>query len=331
MRAIGISEHGGPEVLEVVEITKPEAHDAYVLVRIFAAGVNRGDLVQREGRYPPPPGASEILGLECAGVVESVGPRVERWSPGDKVCGLLAGGGYADFCLVHEGHLLPLPNGWTMAEGAALVEAAATVWTNVFDQVILKPGETFLVHGGASGIGSMAIQMGAAIGARVFATARGIARCARCLEIGAEVAIDYASEDFVGKVLALTGGHGADVILDMVGGDYFARNIECAAVGGRLSSIAYLQGSVITLDFRVPQRKRLTLAQSTLRARDEAEKTRIISGVERMIAPHIAAGRIKPVVASTYSLEAASDAHRAMERGGHIGKIVLLVDDRQDA
>lgn len=327
MRAIRIREYGGPEVLELTDIDKPVAHDDYVVACVEAAGLNRGDLVQREGRYPPPPGAPDTPGLEFAGVVESVGPGVKRWAPGDKVCGLLAGGGYAEYCLINEGHLLPLPDDWTMAEGAAFVEAAATVWTNVFDQVVVKPGETFLVHGGASGIGSMAIQMGAAIGTRVFTTARGADRCARCVAIGAEAAIDYGTQDYVAEVLALTDGRGVDVILDMVGGDYMMRNIECAAVGGRISSIAYLQGSEITLDFRVPQRKRLTLAQSTLRARDVAEKTRIIRGVEQMFWPHITDGRIRPVIASIYPLAKAGDAQREMERGGHFGKIVLLVDE----
>jgi NADPH:quinone reductase len=327
MRAIKIREYGGPEVLELAEIEKPIAHDDYVVAKVFAAGLNRGDMVQRQGRYPPPPGAPDTLGLEFAGVVESVGPAVKRWATGDKVCGLLAGGGYAEYCLINEGHLLALPSAWTMAEGAGFVEAAATVWTNVFDQVVLKPGETFLVHGGASGIGTMAIQMANAIGARVFTTAQGTERCSRCVTLGAEAAIDYSRQDFVTEVLSLTGGRGVDVILDMVGGDYIERNIACAATGGRLSSIAHLKGSVVTLDFRLPQRKRLTMAQSTLRARDVAEKTRIIYGVKQMLWPRVEAGKIKPVIASTYPLSSAADAHMQFERGGHFGKIVLIVTD----
>lgn len=327
MRAIRIREYGGPDVLEMTDIEKPVAHDDYVVAKIHAAGLNRGDVVQREGRYPPPPGAPDTPGLEFAGVVESIGPGVTRWAPGDEVCGLLAGGGYAEYCLIHEGHLLPLPAGWTMAEGAGFVEAVATVWTNIFDQVVLKPGETLLVHGGASGIGTIAIQMAKAIGARVLTTASGAERCARCVELGADAAIDYKTQDFVTEVLALTEGRGADVILDMVAGDYMARNIECAAMGGRLATIAWLHGSEITLDFRAPMRKRMLLSQSALRARDVAEKSRIISGVKEMFWPHVVAGRIKPVIASTYPLAEAGAAQSEMERGGHFGKIVLLVAD----
>ena len=327
MRAIHIREFGGPEVLELIDIEKPVARDDYVVAKVFAAGLNRGDIVQRQGRYPPPPGAPDTLGLEFAGVVDSVGPAVTRWAAGDKVCGLLAGGGYAQYCLINSAHLLPLPSGWTMAEGAGFVEAAATVWTNIFDQVVLRQGESFLVHGGASGIGTMAIQMASAMNARVFTTVQGDERRARCLSLGAEAAIDYKTQDFVKEVLALTNGRGADVILDMVGGDYIERNIECAAVGGRLSMIAHLKGSVVTLDFRVPQRKRMTIAQSTLRARDTKEKARVIRGVEEMLWPYIEAGRIKPVIAATYPLACAGDAHRELERGGHFGKIVLVMDE----
>lgn len=326
MRAIRIREYGGPEVLELTDIDKPVAHDDYVVCRIHAAGLNRGDVVQREGGYPPPPGAPDTPGLEFAGVVESVGPAVTRWKAGDKVCGLLAGGGYAEYCLIHEGHMLPLPDGWTMAEGAGLVEAIATVWTNIFDQVVLKPGETLLVHGGASGIGTMAIQMAKAIGAYVLTTVSGAERGARCVALGADAAIDYTSQDFVKEVLALTDGRGADVILDMVAGDYMAKNIECAAMNGRLATIAWQRGSEITLDFRAPMRKRMLLSQSALRARDVAEKSRIMRGVAQDFWPHILAGRIKPVIASTYPLAQAGAAQSEMERGGHVGKIVLLVD-----
>lgn len=325
MRAVRIREPGGPEVLEIVEIDKPVAHEDYVVARIHAAGLNRGDVVQREGRYPPPPGAPDTPGLEFAGVIESVGPGVTLWQPGDQVCGLLAGGGYAEYCLIHEGHLLPLPEGWSMAEGAGFVEAAATVWTNIFDQVVLKPGETLLVHGGASGIGTMAIQMAKAMGARVITTVRGAERGARCLALGADAAIDYTTQDFVTEVLALTDGHGADVILDMVAGDYMARNIACAAMNGRLATIAWQRGSEITLDFRAPMRKRMLLSQSALRARDVEEKSRIIRGVKAMFWPDFVAGRIKPVIASTYPLEQAGAAQSEMERGGHFGKIVLIV------
>lgn len=327
MRAIRIREYGGPEVLELVDIEKPVAHDDYVVAKIHAAGLNRGDVVQRQGKYPPPPGAPDTPGFEFSGIVESVGPDVTRWSPGDKVCGLLAGGGYAEYCLINEGHLLPLPEDWTMVEGAGFVEAVATVWTNIFDQVILKPGETLLVHGGASGIGTMAIQMAKAIGARVITTASGADRCARCVELGADAAIDYKTQDFVKEVLALTDGHGADVILDMVAGDYMARNIECAAMNGRLATIAWQRGSEITLDFRAPMRKRMILSQSALRARDVAEKTRIMTGVKDMFWPHIITGRIKPVIASTYSLAEAGAAQSEMERGGHFGKIILVVEE----
>ncbi len=323
MKAVHIREWGGPEVLEIAEIPRPVPIGRMVLVAVEAAGLNRGDIAQRQGRYPPPPGSPDTPGLEFAGKVVETGPESSRWRTGDAVCGLVGGGGYAEFCLVHEDHLLPLPKGLTMVEGAGLVEAAATVWTNIYDDGRLQPGETILVHGGASGIGSLAIQMAAAFGAKVFTTARGLERCRRCIDLGASVAIDYELEDYVDIVKQQTSGRGVDVILDMVGGDYIERNIAAAAPLGRIVWIAFLKGSRANVDFRPVQRKRLMLTATTLRGRSEAEKTALLATLGKDLWPRIDAGEIKPIIEEVFPLEAVAEAHRRLEEGGHFGKLVL--------
>jgi NADPH2:quinone reductase len=325
MKAVHIREWGGPEVLEIITLPRPEATGTMVLVAVEAAGVNRGDIGQRHGRYPPPPGAPDTLGLEFAGKVVATGPDNIRWKVGDEVCGLVGGGGYAEFCLVHEDHLLPIPRGLSMVEAAGLVETAATVWTNVFDDAALKSRERILIHGGASGIGTMAIQMAVAFGAEVYTTARGADRCRRCEAIGAKVAIDYEREDFVAVVKEKTGGRGVDVILDMVGGDYVERNIDAAAVRGRIVWIAFLKGSRVTVDLRPVQIKRLTLGATTLRGRSVAEKTVVLQALEREVWPFVERGQIKPVIDTTFPLHDVAGAHMRLETGSHFGKVVLEV------
>jgi len=325
MQAVRIREWGGPEVLEITSVPRPRAPGKFVLVGVAAAGLNRGDIAQRQGRYPPPPGAPDTPGLELAGMVVATGPDSVRWKAGDAVCGLVGGGAHAEFCLVHEDHLVPVPRGLSMLEAGGLVEAAATVWANVFDTAALRPGQRILVHGGASGIGTIAIQMAAAHGAEVFTTARGADRCRRCVAIGAAVAIDYEHEDFVAVVDEQTAGRGVDVILDMVGGDYVERNIAAAAAGGKIVWIAFLKGSRVTVDLRPVQKKRLTLAGSTLRGRSEAEKTIVMQALERDVWPLVEAGLVKPIIDATFSLHDVASAHARLEAGGHFGKIVLEV------
>jgi putative PIG3 family NAD(P)H quinone oxidoreductase len=292
---------------------------------VQAAGVNRPDLLQRMGKYPPPPGASDIPGLEIAGRVLSVGGAVSRWKPGDEICALVSGGGYAEICAVPQEQCLPVPTGLTMIEAGGMPETFFTVWTNVFERGRLAPGEILLVHGGASGIGTTAIQMAAALGARVFATAGTPAKCAACLELGAEVAIDYRREDFVTVVRERTGGKGVDVVLDMVGGDYTPRNLDILAVEGRLVQIAFLRSSRVAFDLSIVMRRRLTVTGSTLRARSPAEKGAIAQALGAQIWPLAAAGRIKPLIYRVFPLTQAAEAHRELEAGNHVGKIVLQV------
>jgi putative PIG3 family NAD(P)H quinone oxidoreductase len=296
-----------------------------VLIRVAAAGVNRPDVLQRRGMYNPPPGTTDLPGLEIAGTVAALGQGVKRWKEGDKVCALVAGGGYAQFCAAPEVQCMAVPEGLSMESAACLPETVMTVWTNVFERGRLAKGETFLVHGGASGIGTTAIQMAKARGATVFATAGGPDKAKACRDLGADLAIDYRAEDFAAKVKEATGGRGADVILDMVGGDYFARNIDCLAVEGRLVYIAFLRGGKVALDIEPVMRKRLTITGSTLRPRSVAEKGAIARAVEAEIWPHVAAGRIKPVIHARFPLAAAAQAHALMETNAHIGKIVLTV------
>jgi NADPH:quinone reductase len=325
MTAIVIRSPGGPDVLVPQErpVPVPGAHE--ILVKVAAAGVNRPDVMQRKGLYPPPPGATDIPGLEIAGEVVALGAGVERWKAGDKVMGLVVGGGYAQFCPVHESHALPLPSSRTLIEAAAIPETAFTVWHNVFERGALKAGETLLVHGGSSGIGTIAIQLAKAKGARVITTAGTADKCQACRNLGADAAINYKNEDFVAATKTATQGRGADVILDMVGGDYIERNYEAAAVEGRVVQIAFAGSSKATVDFRRIMLKRLTHTGSTLRARAVADKGAIAHAVEQHVLPLIAAGRVKPVIDSTFPLEQAAMAHARMESSAHIGKIVLTL------
>ncbi len=323
MTAIEIAEPGGPEVLRPTERPRPEPGPGEVLIEVAAAGVNRPDVLQRKGGYPPPPGASDIPGLEVAGTVAALGPGAQPWQVGDRACALVTGGGYAGYCVASAALCLPVPAGFDMVKAAALPETYFTVWTNVFDRGRLEGGERFLVHGGSSGIGTTAIQIAARRGARVFATAGSAEKCAACERLGAERGINYREEDFVAAVKELTGGEGVDVILDMVGGEYVARNIAALRTGGRLVYIAFLGGSKVTLDFLPMMLKRLTITGATLRPRSVEEKAGIADALRREVWPMLESGRIGPVIDSTYPLANAADAHRHMESGAHIGKIVL--------
>jgi NADPH2:quinone reductase len=295
------------------------------LIRVAAAGVNRPDVMQRMGLYPPPPGATDIPGLEIAGEVVALGEGVTRWKVGDKVMALVVGGGYAQFCPAHESHALPVPAGLSMIEAAGIPETFFTVWHNAFERGRLAAGETLLVHGGSSGIGTAAIQLAKAFGARVITTAGTPEKCDACRTLGADTAINYKTEDFVAITKQTTGGHGADVVLDMVGGDYIGRNYEAAAVEGRIVQIAFQGSPRATVDFRRIMLKRLTHTGSTLRARSVADKGMIARAVEDKVLPLIAAGRVKPVIDSTFPLAQAAAAQARMETSAHIGKIVLTL------
>lgn len=323
MTAIEISKPGGPEVLKPTSRPVPTPGHGEILVRVVAAGVNRPDVVQRMGLYPPPPGASDIPGLEVAGVVADVGPGVTRWARGDQVTALVAGGGYAEYCLVDTSLALSVPTGLSLTEAAALPETFFTVWTNVFDRARLMPGESILIHGGTSGIGTTAIQLAACFGAQVFATAGSPEKCAACVDLGATRAINYREEDFVGVVMEATAARGVEVILDMVGGDYVERNLKALATEGRLVNIAFLQGPKVELNLLPVMLKRLTMTGSTLRPRSLEEKTAIAEALEARVWPLLSAGRVAPVLDSTYPLKEAAEAHKRMESGAHIGKIVL--------
>jgi putative PIG3 family NAD(P)H quinone oxidoreductase len=317
MRAI---RHDGQKPLELVELATPAPAPGQVLIRVAAAGVNRPDLVQRAGLYPPPPGAPDTMGLEVAGIVEAVGAGVSRWKSGDGVCALLGGGGYADYAVADEGCALPVPDGLSMEEAAGLPETVFTVWANVFEAGQLKAGETLLVHGGASGIGTTAIQMGVAAGARVFATAGDAEKVALCATLGATRAINYRSEDFE-AVLREAGG--ADVVLDMVGGPYLEKNVNLAKPMGRIVMIATLQGARTEIDLMRIMLKRVTLTGSTLRARPVPEKARIAAAVEQHVWPWIAAGKVRPVIDRVFPLAEADAAQARMQSGAHAGKIIL--------
>lgn len=325
MTAIAISQPGGPEVLQPVTMPTPAPRDGEVLVRVAAAGVNRPDVLQRMGAYPPPPGASELPGLEIAGEVVAVGNGASLWKAGDKVCALVAGGGYAEYCVVHESNALPVPDGLSMAEAAGIPETFFTVWTNVFERGALKPGESLLVHGGSSGIGTTAIQIASQLGSTVYTTAGSADKCAACERLGAERAINYREEDFVEVLKQATAKKGIDVILDMVGGDYIQRNIKAAASDGRIVNIAFLNGSKAEVDFMMVMLKRLTLTGSTLRIRPTADKAAIASALRKTVWPLIEAGKVKPQLFKTFPLAQASEAHALMETSTHIGKIVLEV------
>jgi putative PIG3 family NAD(P)H quinone oxidoreductase len=323
MRAITIrGGKGGADALEVQSVPRPELKPGQVLIRVRAAGINRPDLLQRAGRYPPPPGASEILGLEVAGEIAGVGEGVERWREGDRVTALLAGGGYAEYALADARHVLPIPSGLDFAHAAALPETVFTVWANVFEGGQMQRGETLLVHGANSGIGVTAVQMAKAAGARVFATARGAGKVARAHELGADVAIDASAGDWVAAVKS---AGSVDVILDMMGAGYFAGNVDVLAPGGRLVVIAFLTGAVAELNLMTLMLKRLTLTGSTLRSRDAAEKARLASAIEEHVWPWIASGAVKIPVDRVFPLASAGEAHAFLEQGAQFGKVILEV------
>lgn len=326
MTAVDIAAPGGPEVLQPTRRPVPAPAAGEVLVHVVAAGVNGPDLYQRQGLYPPPPGATDIPGLEVAGRIVAVGKSVQRAQIGDAVCALVIGGGYAEYCVAPEAHCLPIPEGLEIVEAAALPETVFTVWTNVFERGRLAKGETLLVHGGSGGIGTTAIQMASRLGARVFTTARGTEKKALCERLGAERAIDYADEDFVTAIKDVTGGRGVDVILDIVGGDYVARNIACLAREGRLVNIAFRKGSRVEIDLMPVMLKRLTITGSTLRIQSGERKAAIAASVKERVWPLIAAGAIKPVIFAKLPLAQAGEAHRLMEDSRHVGKIVLTTD-----
>ncbi len=326
MSAIEIAEPGGPEVLRRTDRPLPLPGAGEVLIAVEAAGVNRPDVLQRKGEYPPPPGASDLPGLEVAGRVAAIGLGVSRFKPGDAVCALVAGGGYAERCVAPEAQCLPVPKGFSMAEAAALPETFFTVWHNLFERGRLGAGESVLIHGGTSGIGTTAIQLAKAFGAApIFATAGSRDKCHACERLGATRAIDYKREDFVKLVKEATGGRGVDVVLDMVGGDYIQRNFSALAPDGRLVFIAFLGGATASVNFVPIMLKRLTVTGSTLRARRVEEKGAIAASLLREVWPLLDAGMVKPVIDRTFPLAEAGDAHRLMESSAHIGKIVLTV------
>jgi NADPH2:quinone reductase len=322
MTAIAITSPGGPEVLRPARIAVPVPKPGEILVRVKAAGVNRPDVLQRQGAYPPPPGAPETPGLEIAGEVTALGDGVKRYEAGDRVCALVPGGGYAEYAVVHEDNALPVPPGLSFSEAAAIPETFFTVWTNVFDRGRLKEGETLLIHGGSSGIGTTAIMLGKAFGAVVAVTAGSEEKCRACLELGADLAINYREQDFV-AVLAEKGLK-PDVILDMVGGDYVAKNLKAAAMHGRIVMIAFQKGSRFEADWMPIMLKRLTFTGSTLRPRSVAEKAEIARALERQVWPLFGAEQLKPLIFRSFPLSEAAAAHALMESSEHIGKIVLV-------
>lgn len=325
MRYINISEYGGPEVLEIKEGKVPDPGKGEVLIKVHAAGVNRPDVMQRQGLYPPPPSASPVLGLEVAGEVTATGNDVSAWSVSDRVCALTNGGGYAEYVAVPAGQCLPVPAGLSLEEAAALPETFFTVWSNVFDRAKLKAGESFLVHGGSSGIGITAIQMARSLGSKVFTTAGSEEKCAACRRFGADVSVNYHEQDYVEVLKAATDGQGVDVILDMVGGDYVARNLKLAAKDGRIVSLSFIKGSRVEIDMMPILLKRLTVTGSTLRPRSAEAKAGIAENLRAKIWPLIESREIKPLIAARFPLEDAAEAHKLMESSKHIGKIILTV------
>jgi NADPH:quinone reductase len=324
MIAIEIKEPGGPEVLVPVERRKPLMGEGDVLIRVAAAGVNRPDVMQRQGRYPPPPGASDIPGLEVAGTVEIVGTQAGPWQIGDQVCALVSGGGYAEYCTAPAPQCLPVPRGMDLVHAAAIPETTFTVWTNVFERGRLAPGESLLVHGGSSGIGTTAIQLANALGARVFATAGSAEKCAACEALGAERAINYRDADFVAVVKEATGGKGVDVVLDMVAGDYLQRNLDVLAMDGRLVQIGTMGGVKAQINLIPVLQRRLWITGSTLRARSVAEKGAVAKAVHERVWPLFESGAVKVPVHATFPLRDAAAAHRVMDASSHIGKLVLI-------
>ncbi|MDX6750537.1 NAD(P)H-quinone oxidoreductase [Geminicoccaceae bacterium 1502E] len=318
---------GAPEVLKADRMAVPQPGAGEVLVKVAAAGVNRPDIQQRKGAYPPPPGASAVPGLEIAGTVVAVGEGATRYRPGDRVCALVASGGYAEYCVAPEPQVLPVPAGWSLLEAGGLPETYFTVWTNLFDRGRLQAGESVLIHGGSSGIGTTAIQLASQFGARVFATVGNADKQRACLELGAERVINYREEDFVAVVKELTGGKGVDVVLDMVGADYVARNIDCLAVEGRLLQIAWMTGAKVSADFTKLMVRRLTWTGSTLRPRSVEEKGAIARSLEEKVWPLLEARKARVLIHETFPLEEAAAAHALMESSSHIGKILLTTGD----
>lgn len=327
MRYIHISKYGGPEVMEINEGQVPDPGKGEVLIKVHAAGVNRPDVMQRQGLYPPPPGASPIPGLEVAGEVMATGKDVSAWSVMDRVCALTNGGGYAEYAAVPAGQCLPVPASLTLEEAAALPETFFTVWSNVFDRAKLQPSETFLVHGGSSGIGIAAIQMAKSLGSKVFTTAGSREKCAASQRVGADIAVNYHQQDFVKVLKEVTDGKGVDVILDIVGGDYVARNLELAAKDGRVVSLSFINGSRVEIDMMHIMLKRLIVTGSTLRPRSAEAKASIAKKLRAQIWPLIESRKIKPLIAARFPLENAAESHILMESSKHIGKIILTVTE----
>ena len=327
MQAVEISQPGGPEVLKPATRPLPRPQAGEVLIQVAAAGVNRPDCFQRAGSYAPPPGASDLPGLEVAGTIIARGEGITQWQTGDQVCALTPGGGYATYCVTPAGHCLPVPRGLSLTQAASLPETFFTVWINVFERARLGPGETLLVQGGSSGIGVTAIQLAHALGNKVFATAGSAEKCAECERLGAARAINYRTEDFVEVLKTLTAGKGVDVILDMVGGDYVQRELKALANDGRLSLIAFLGGTKTTLDMSDILYRRLTITGSTLRPRSIEFKTRVAEALHEQVWPLLDAGKIKPVIFRTFPLSRATEAHALMETSAHVGKIVLEVEN----
>ena len=328
MRAIEIKQPGGPEVLVPTKRPVPQPKANEVLIKVAAAGVNRPDVFQRQGAYNPPPGASDLPGLDVAGEIVAVGPMAtsggaERWKVGDKVAALVAGGGYAEYCAAPVPQCVPVPKPLNLVEAAALPETFFTVWTNVFDRGRLQPGESFLVHGGSSGIGTTAIQLASHLGSRVLTTAGSDEKCSKCKELGASVAINYRTEDFAQRIEQETGGKGVDVILDMVGGEYTAKNLQSLALEGRLVQISTLKGAKVEVNISALMVKRQTITGSTLRPQSVAAKGAIARALEAKVWPLLEAGTVKPLIHATFPLEQVADAHRLMESSAHVGKIVL--------
>ena len=322
MRAIGVKQPGGAAELVVVEAAVPSIREDEVLIRVAGAGLNRADVHQREGRYPPPAGASETLGLEVSGVVAALGAAVTRWRTGDRVCGLLAGGGYAEYAAVAATQCLPVPDEMRLVDAAALPEATFTVWANLFHQPLVNAGETLLVQGGTSGIGTFAIQAGRYMGVRVAATAGTAVKLQTCRELGAEAASSYKG-DWAAEVKSWTGGCGVDVILDMIGGDYFGKHIELLAERGLLTHIAFAQGAIVEMDLRRVMAKRLVITGSMLRARPAAEKAELRDALEKRLWPGVLGGEIRPVIDRIFPLDEVAAAHRYFDSGQHVGKILL--------
>ena len=324
MTVVEITAPGGPDALALKTRAVPVPGADELLVEVAAAGLNRADIMQREGNYPPPPGASDILGLEVSGTVAVIGPGVTDWSVGDRVCALITGGGYADYCVAPAPQCLPVPETVTLVEAASLPEAYYTVWTNVFERGQLSAGESVLVHGGSSGIGTTAIQLARRFGARVFATAGTADKCAACERLGAERAINYRAGDFVAVIKEATGGRGVDLILDMVGGPYLMRNLDCLAIEGRLVVIALMGGAQTEINLAAVMSRRLSVTGSTLRARSVEQKAAIARALRTQVWPHLVSGALRPIVHATYPFSEAAEAHRVMEASTHIGKILLV-------